>query len=476
MATVKCPECGERVKVREEGSRVRCPECGKSFRADEEDDPRPRSKPRPAKGMSGTKLTAIIVGGVLTLAVVALVVVLIVRKGGNDGATAPIDSAKVTVENFDRVKPGMDLKEVEGILGGSRASSEEDMRNEFRKALGEMEAAFETGFSRFTEGTEWRRWEGSNFRVWIAFGQTKEGKRAAFSTALVKTGNTYKQQAGFFTWGGEFGHDLDELNTQRKQEDAIRNDSKWVRGPQARELLIGDWRKADLDGYVFHPGGKLTTYEMFSNLGTEGKDTTFRVLDDNHVELLPPSMHPNLPSRPQKHEFRVNRDELVLLHVGQSSLSAVRGPYYRVPVEPGRPGYTNVLAPLVANLKSGVWGKQFEAFRGMRKLGSSGAILLPTLVEFLRGADENVASEAAGAIGGMGEAAVTAIPALVELLRLPNTKRGQAAVYALGNIGPKAAEVLPTLRTLLANSKEFHEYPWRDALTYAIGRIEGKKP
>jgi hypothetical protein len=38
-----------------------------------------------------------------------------------------LDPAKVTLENFQRVKAGMDLGEVESVLGGGNPSSENDM-------------------------------------------------------------------------------------------------------------------------------------------------------------------------------------------------------------------------------------------------------------------------------------------------------------------------------------------------------------
>lgn len=484
MATVKCPECGERVKIREDGKRSRCAECGTAFRVkansddedekeeeQEEESPRPRVKRKPAKKASGTKIAAIIVGSLLALGLVALAVVLIVRNGGKDGETQPVDQSKVTVENFKNVKPGMDLAEVESILGGSKSSSEDDMRNAFRKAFGEIEAAVETGWSRFGEGTTWRRWEGKGVRIWVAFGKTKEGSRAAFSTGLEQAGGGQKRLEGFMTFAGNT--DLDEQNSQRKKEDAIRKDAKWVRGAQARTLLIGDWRKADLDGYTFDATGKLTSYSLFNSF-TDGKETTFRVLDDDHVELLPPQMHPNLPTRPVKYEFRVNRDELVLLSIGQSAIP-VHGPYYRVPVEPGRPGHTNVLAPLEAALKSGDWAKQHQSFLNLQRLGKSGTALLPTLLELIRDPKDDVAGEAATAIGRLGADAAVAVPALMELLREPNSKRGLRAIGALGLIGPAAKDALPKLKAILAASKEFSEYPMRDSLTYAINRIEGKK-
>lgn len=482
MASVECPKCGESVKVRE-GGKLRCPECGKSFRVEtqdadedereeqeEEERPRKKNRKEPEKTSSGVKITAIIVGSLLLLGLIGLGVVLAVRGGG--GASG--DPSKVTLDNFTRVKAGMDQDEVEKILGGSRSSSENDMRDAYRKGLGEIEAAMETGFSRFGEGTEWRRWEGKDLRVWVAFGKTKEGKRAAFSTALEKNGNTYKAHPGFFTWAaGDFGDDLDKLNAERKKEDAVRNDPKWLRGAQARTLLIGDWRNADLDGYTFDATGKLTSYSTFNSF-TDGKETTFRILDDDHVELLPPQMHPDLRTRPIKYEFRVNRDELVLLPVEQSVIP-VHGPYYRVPVEPGRPGHTNVLAPLTAQLKSGVWEKQFRAFLSLQRLGKTGAALLPTLLELLRDGKDDVAGEAATAIGRLGADGASAVPALMEMLSAPNSKRGLRAIGALGLIGPAAKDALPKLKAILAGSKEFSEYPMRDSLTRTINSIEGKK-
>ena len=478
MASVNCPECGERVKLRDDGKRLRCPDCGEKFdppeEEEEEEAPRPRTKRKPAaKKSSGTKFAAIIVGGVLLLGVAGLVIALVFRKSDKDGDTAPpTDQAKVTLENFQRVKPGMDVAEVEGVLGSGKSSSESDMRSALSAGLGEMAAAVETGWARFGAGGEWRRWDGTNFRVWVAFGKTKQGQRAAYSTALAQDGNKYKLHPGFMTWAQN--SNLDELNAQRKKTDAVRDDPKWVRGAKARELLVGDWRKADLDGYVFDGTGKLTSYSLF-NSSTDGKVTTYRILDDDHVELMPPQLHPNLPSRPRKTEFRVNQDELVLLSVDPSSIAKVSGPYYRIPVEPGRPGHTHILAPLTANLTSGVWEKQFQGFRGVRRLGKSGVAVLPTLIELVRDTNENVASESISVIAGLREDGAPAVPALLEQLRKPNTKRGLTAVFTLGMIGPSAKDALPTLKSILANSKEFSEYRLRDAATESIARIEGRK-
>ena len=265
--------------------------------------------------------------------------------------------------------------------------------------------------------------------------------------------------------------DLAKENEQRKKEQTIRDDPKWVRGPQARELLFGDWRLPSVSGYLFHRDGKLTTFQQYES-DIQGKDTTFRVLDDSHVEIVPPSMHPNLRTSPQKYEFLVNQDELVLLDDSPHPIFPVRGPYYRVPAQPGKPGYEKVIAPLLAEVKSSDRGKASTAFREYQRLGKSGAPGLPVLLELARGPDADVADKAIFVIGMLGDAATPAIPALIELLRDANEKKVGAAVYALGYIGPPAKDALPTLRALLAKNPEWRT---RDSLTNAVERIEGKK-
>jgi hypothetical protein len=469
MPIAKCPACGERVRVRGDDRRVRCPECGKSFRTDDDDeDERPRRRERQPARRRASRLPLVIGGGVL-LVVVVVAVVLIVRKG-NDGSTAPTDPAKVTLDNFRRVKTGMDLAEVEGILGGSASSSENDMRRAFAKALGEMQAAMETGWSRFSGAATWRRWEGKNLRVWVVFSKTDDGPPlAAYSTALEESGGKATPHNGIQTFLGNT--DLAKANEQRKKEQALRDDPKWVRGAQARELLLGDWREPSVSGYLFHRDGKLTTFQQYET-DIQGKDTTFRVLDDSHVEIVPPSMHPNLRTFPQKYEFRINPDELVLFETGTNPIIPIRGPYYRVPAPPGKPGYDKVIAPMLAAIKGGGEEKRYTMFREYKRLGKSGAPGLPVMLELALGADARAAGEAMDAIGWMREGGVPAVPTLVQLARGPDAKKATSATYALGHIGPAARDALPALRELLSKP----DSPTRDALNYAIERIEGKKP
>ena len=110
MASAKCPECGERVKAREGAARIRCPECGKWFRPDEGDDVLHLRAKRKSDGMSGARITALVVGSILALATVALVVVLLTRKDARErraGDADPVDAAKVTRDHFKSVMPGM---------------------------------------------------------------------------------------------------------------------------------------------------------------------------------------------------------------------------------------------------------------------------------------------------------------------------------------------------------------------------------
>jgi hypothetical protein len=474
MPITKCPACGERVRVRDGDRRVRCPECGKSFRTDTDDDDegeRPRRPRRAAPARRGRRSKGpLLVGAGVLLAVVVVAVMLIARKGG-DGATAPADPAKVTLENFRRVQVGMDLAEVEGILGGSESSSENDMRRAYAKALGEVHAAMETGWSRFSGAATWRRWEGKNLRVWVVFAKAREDgpPLAAFSTALDESGGKATPHSGIQSFLGNT--DLAEANARRKQEQALRDDPKWVRGPQARELILGDWREPSVSGYLFHRDGKLTTFKQYET-HIYGSETTFRVLDDTHVEIVPPRMHPDLPTIPQKYEFRINPDELVLFETGTNPIIPIRGPYYRVPAPPGKPGYDKVIGPMLATIRGADRDRAFTMFREYKRLGKSGAPGLPVMLELALGADDRAAREAMDAIGWMREAGAPAVPTLIQVARGADAKKATSAVYGLAHIGPAARDALPALRPLLTTATDGS---LRTALTYAIERIEGKK-
>jgi hypothetical protein len=494
MPSVKCPGCGERLKAREGAERLRCRECGKSFRApDEDEDEREEAEEesprrgigRRAKKSGGTKVAAIAVGCVLLLAVVAPVVVLTVR-GGKGGSGAAIDQAKVTPENFRSVKPGMDLAEVEKILGGSRSSSEGDMRDAFRKAFGEIEAAWETGWARLGEGTEWRRWDGKNFRAWVAFAQTKEGKRAAFSTSLEQVPGGYRRVDGFATRGDELGHDLDELNAERKKEDALRNDPKWVRGAQARSLVAGEWRDENADGLIFSADGTLREDNAIRM--PNAQDPTYRVVDDKRLEVTRPNLFAPPPGHPAPkginvnpvttaYEYFVSQEELALIRAGPEGHfpGLAMQTYFRMPAQPGSAADAKLVQPLVADIQGADATKRQVALYKLKRLGRGAPSALPALVELIRTSrDEQVGNDAIAAVGAMRENAVPALPELTaQLKNNPSLGRGLAVIFALGKIGPAAKDALPELREFVRATKEPRFKSEGEAV---IRAVEGKRP
>ena len=383
MARAKCPDCGERVKASAGAPRVRCPQCGKWFSTDEDEDPRPRSKRK--RRMSGTKITALIVSSLLVFALVGLVVVLIARKGGRDGSPAS-DIARVTLDNFNMVKPGMDVTDVEAVLGGGRPSSEEDMREAFRKALGDVAAGFEAGWARASEGSEWRRWDGQNLRVWVLFARTKEGLRAAFSTSLEQTPNGQKRYEGFATLRGN--HDLDEHHAKRKHEDAVRNDPKWVRGGQARELLVGEWRDSLANGYTFALGGRMKAFSAFGS--PFDVPPSYRILDDRFLEITPSTVRPP-PGFPgpvhgqgvRRFEYLVNSGELALIDAMPQPVYPVRA-YYRMPATAGSVAEAKIVAPLLGEVRSPDANQRRLGLARLRQLGRGAPTAVPALRELAR--------------------------------------------------------------------------------------------
>jgi hypothetical protein len=352
--------------------------------------------------------------------------------------------------------------------------------------LGEFQAAFETGWSRFGEGTDWRRWDGKDFQVWVVFAKTKEGKRAAFSTALQKTGGGYQRHEGFTTFAdANFGHDLDELNADRKKEAAIRNDKKWLHGVQVPALIPGEWRTENADAILFGTEVKFQENNAFTM--TSDKQPTYRVIDDKKLEITHPPLFNNLPtpagqpnlfkSEPvvRKYEYFVNQEELALIeitpHAHHASISLRT--FYRMPAVPGGVADKQLIAPLIADIKGTDATKRQVALFRLKRLGKGAPTAVPALTELVRSSDSTTANAAIDTLGDMKEAAAPAVPTLAAQLKSGNSNRVLTVVLALSRIGPAAKDALPALREL---AKKTTDGRLKSEVESTIRIIEGKKP
>ncbi len=157
---VACPNCPTKLSVPDSaaGKMARCPKCG---------------------------AVALLVG-------VVAASVLAVRSGGSGGlgrtAAAPADPSKMTVENFRALRVGMTPAEADGVLGGGRPSSLDELTGALRRggyAGAEVSRWLDSNRALRPTLTAWRRWEGKGFQVWVAFAGAAGGERAAFSASVA---------------------------------------------------------------------------------------------------------------------------------------------------------------------------------------------------------------------------------------------------------------------------------------------------
>jgi hypothetical protein len=307
-------------------------------------------------------------------------------------------------------------------------------------------------------------------RAWVAFAETKDGPRAAYSTALEQSGGGHKRVDGFATFGGL--SDLNKLGEDRKIDAALRDDSKWVRGAKAREWLLGEWRDESTNGYLFGPGGKLSEVSTFPTIPGQ-QQPTYRVLDDRYLEIITPSPFAPMPGHPappafvntqptaHRYEYLVNQDELALIDATPNGGAGIRS-YYRFPVRAGSAGEKNIVAPLLADLKSTDVARRGTAHSKLRPLAKGLAGALPALTECLRGLDETLIDYAVWIISDMKELAAPVVPDLAALVRGANPKSALMA----------AKDALPALRDL---AKKAPTLELRFEAEQSIHRIETGK-
>jgi hypothetical protein len=441
------------------------------------DDDKKRSRPKRRQknapsGLGRGAIIGIVLGGITLLFAIVFGIVLLTKDSGTDNrshsdsdesSSKPIDASRVTRANFNSLKAGMTLPEIEDVLGGSRSSSENDFREALRKNnLRDLENIMGSYSGLLSEIKSWRRWDGAELIAFVAFVQASDGKRAAYSASLVPFAHGYYMYVHGFSVDVR---DVEKAAQERNQEVSIRDDKKWVGGAQARELLLGQWRDKNGKGYTFGAAGKIADHSM---LGGFGLEPTYQ-LDDRILTIS--RQLPNLPPSTERYEYHVNQEELALVNVSPGARSGPRF-FYRMPVQAGSAGETKLLGPLLADLKSTDEGKQQQAYMVLYEIGKGAAIALPQLAELFRGESLKVALHAASLIGNMKGEAVSVVPALIEQLRNSAVERALASAQALSQIGPPAKEALPALYDAVKKSKNAAV---RNAAQDAIRVIEGRK-
>ena len=391
MPSVRCPECGERVKYGADDVKLRCPECGEKFRAPDgdEEEERPRKKKKSAK-KSSNKLVLAVVGGLVGIALCALVVVLLVRNKGKDGGGGGGDgaSANVSSEKFRQVHSAMTIEEVEKILGKGSTSSLQDFLTAWARKEGPHKGKLIVGEDPIPPDRpmEWRRWDARGIRIWMAFLNTRYGPLAAFGVCSDSSGTGYNRIT--FSHNTE-GVDkiLEDAYSIRMQSSEIRKDAKWVRGAKGQALVLGDWRNVDCQGMLIDAGGKMRTRDDVPQPKDPNRLPIYRFVNDNQLEITI-----RLYGRDDVslHDFFVSQDELVLIDVTPNVPHDFKAKiYYRMPPNPGTLAATKVLQPLIVDAKNPDINKHVPASDLLIRLGKYG---LPALRELERTSTEPLKS------------------------------------------------------------------------------------
>lgn len=389
MPRVRCPECGERVEYRADDVKLRCPECGERFRTpgdeDDEEEVRPRKKKKPAK-KSSNKAVLTAVGGLVGIALIALAVVLLVRGKGKDGGDRGQDGggesalANVSSEEFKRVHSAMTIAEVEKILGKGSTSSLQDFLAAWVRKDGPHKGKLIVGEDPIPPDRpmQWRRWDASGIRIWMAFLNTRYGPLAAFGVCSDSSGKEYSRITfSHITEGVE--KVLEDAYSARMQSVEVRKDAKWVRGEKGQALVLGDWRNEACEGMVFEAAGKMRTRDDVPQPKDPNRHPIYRFVNDNQLEITR-----RFYGTPEVslYDFLVSPDERVLIDLTPNSPRNNKAMvYYRMPPKPGDLADTKVLQPLIAGVKSSDFDRMSDASGKLIRLGNHG---LPALRELER--------------------------------------------------------------------------------------------
>ena len=178
-------------------------------RYDDDRDSRDRSEPedRPRRRKSN-KLPYIIGGAALLFLLIAVIIIVVATSGKN--------SAKATVENFQKIKPGQTLEEVEKILGRGSSCSPLEIRDAYAGAFNEVHAAFELASAQSTQSEKYYVWRGNDITIFVGFGKGASGLRSrrVFESPAETQARATRRDRGVQL--SPFGDNLDQVAEKRK--------------------------------------------------------------------------------------------------------------------------------------------------------------------------------------------------------------------------------------------------------------------
>ncbi len=221
------------------------------------------------------------------------------NKGGG-GLARLLPAANVDEQHYKQVQIGMTRGEVEAVLGPGTLTTAADVTSAVAGGVGNPRTANWQAIPVKT-WVEWRK----NREEWIfvGFRDTRVGELTAVKVARLPAPN-----GGTMSISEAANEDLAAKRETREKSDKLAADPKWVKGPEARKLLLGKWRAQKGNNYYeFHADNSLRTLGGFANREAAG---TYRFRDDQHIEINQPDPFNQMQSSVWR--FFVARDELLM--------------------------------------------------------------------------------------------------------------------------------------------------------------------
>jgi len=220
-------------------------------------------------------------------------------KDGGAAKGGPDPVLTVTADSFNRVKFGMNLAEVNQVLGPGKTASIHDVT---RAYAGKTAVPSRTG--KGTLITSWAEWRSGQDVIHVGFANTRSGE-----LCCVKLGLLAHPIGGQASHSGTFDGDLAAHRDKWVAEQRLFDDPKWAKGPKIRALLPGR--------YV-HPKGKAF-YEFTADGTVQGIDTFRRKFNGKYQFKADDIIEMTLPGSFNKEETKtyrvyVSADELMLSH------------------------------------------------------------------------------------------------------------------------------------------------------------------